>query len=69
MISELSIAFLCGYMIIIFRPIIGKCLFYKKKNQENRIGITNADNSLVRKNCIHKITLKTLLFQPAIADN
>lgn len=44
-------------------------LILKKKNQENRIGITNADNSLVRKNCIHKITLKALLFQPAIADN
>lgn len=33
------------------------------------IRITNADNSLVRKNCIHKITLKMLLFQQAIADN
>lgn len=44
-------------------------LILKKKNQENMIRITNADNSVVRKNCIHKITLKMLLFQPALADN
>lgn len=31
--------------------------------------ITNTDNSVVRKSCIHKITLKTLLFQPALMDD
>lgn len=31
--------------------------------------ITNADNSVVRQSCIHKETLKMLLFQPALMDN